>query len=550
MIVSAVLLRPLNEKGEIYMTQRFMCTQEAPVVQTKAGKLRGFMYDGIYTFHGIRYAKAARFQAPQPVAPWEGIRDALSYGYICPVLNNPKPTGEVMTPHRFWPENEHCQYLNVWTKSLDTSAKKPVMVWFHGGGFSAGSSIVQVCYEGDHLAKYGDVVVVSVNHRLNVFGHLDMSMFGEKYKNSVNAGIADLVAALGWIRDNIQGFGGDPGNVTIFGQSGGGGKVTTLGQVPEAAGLFHKAIVMSGVLSDDMMSSDVDPRDLVLAILAELGMEDTDADRLEKVPAYALVRAVNRAEKKLGAQGKHISWGPKPNEWYTGDPMGVGFSDYYKTVPTMVGTVMAEFGFDRPVKDKDMLSPEEREAIVAEKYGSENAARIIELFKKAYPDKNEVLACNIDTMFRPTTLKYIREKARTSSAPVYSYMFALEFDYDGGKPAWHCSDIPFVFHNADRIPICQIEGVTEALEYQVSMAWVNFARTGNPNIPQLPGWAPCTGDHLTTMVFDRKSEARVDYEEELLDLLAKTAKPFVFDPSMFADEDAEAEDADGRAWVF
>ena len=151
------------------MGTKFKCNEET-VVRTVAGKLKGFFYDGIYTFHGIRYAKAGRFQEPRPVKPWEGVKDALSYGYICPVLSYPRPTGEVATPHRFWPENENCQYLNVWTNSLKASDKKPVLVWFHGGGFSSGSSIEQVCYEGDNLARKGDVVVVTVNHRLNVFG--------------------------------------------------------------------------------------------------------------------------------------------------------------------------------------------------------------------------------------------------------------------------------------------------------------------------------------------------------------------------------------------
>lgn len=526
------------------MGNKFKCNEET-IVQTRAGKLKGFYYDGIYTFHGIRYAKAGRFQEPRPVKPWEGVKDALSYGYICPVLSYPRPTGEVATPHRFWPENENCQYLNVWTNSLGAADKKPVLVWLHGGGFSSGSSIEQVCYEGDNLARKGDVVVVTVNHRLNVFGFLDMSDFGEAYKNSANGGIADLVAALQWVRENIGAFGGNPDNVTIFGQSGGGGKVTALGQTPAAQGLFHRAVVMSGVLSDDLMFSNVEPKELVLALLQELGLAEDEAEKLEHVPARALVDATNRVEAAFGKEGKRISWGPKANDWYLGDPLKVGFTEYFKTIPTMVGTVLGEFDMEPPVPGKEELSAQERRAVVARKYGEENADEVIRRFREAYPDKNEVYANNLDTMFRPDTIQYIKKKAAESAAPVYSYLFTTEFDLDGGKAPWHCSDIPFWFGNACRIPVCQIDGVSERLEEQMSMSLVNFARTGNPNTAGLPWWEPCGKEQMRTMILDRECKMRDDFEKELIPYILEVKPAFVFDPGMFADEEEE-----GSAWVY
>ena len=196
------------------MGDYFVCSKTDPVVETKAGKVRGFRLNTTYAFHGIHYAEADRFQMPQPVKPWKGIKNALAYGYVCPLLKQDEPNMEVLVPHRYWPQDEHCQNLNVWTQSLDPGAKKPVMVWLHGGGFSAGSAIEHVAYEGDHLSEFGDVVVVSVNHRLNILGYLDLSPFGEKYKNSANAGNADMVAALQWVHDNIALFGGDPENVS------------------------------------------------------------------------------------------------------------------------------------------------------------------------------------------------------------------------------------------------------------------------------------------------------------------------------------------------
>ena len=253
------------------MARDFMCTKTEPVVQTKAGKLRGFRIDGVYAFHGVKYADAKRFQQPEPVQPWEGIKNALAYGYVCPMLKQDEPNNELMVPHRYWPLDENCQYLNIWTKSLDPSAKKPVLVWLHGGGFAAGSSIEHIAYEGENMSRYGDVVVVSLNHRLNILGYLDLSPFGEKYANSGNAGSADMVAALQWIHDNIAGFGGDPDNVTLFGQSGGGMKVWTLMQTPAADGLFHKGIVQSGCIDGVLDLSKSDGTAIVTALMQALG---------------------------------------------------------------------------------------------------------------------------------------------------------------------------------------------------------------------------------------------------------------------------------------
>ena len=229
------------------MEHSFTSTRDAVVVQTRQGKLRGFYYDDVFNFWGVRYARARRFHMPVPPESWEGVRTAMAYGHVSPLLEDPIPDFELTVPHRFWPEGEDCLNLNIATPTLDTNAKKPVMVWFHGGGFSDGSAIAHIAFEGDNMARNHDVVMVCVNHRLNAFGFLDLSMYGDEYKNSGNVGIADLVAALQWVQENIQAFGGDPNNVTIFGQSGGGGKVNALGQSPAADGLFQKAIVMSGV---------------------------------------------------------------------------------------------------------------------------------------------------------------------------------------------------------------------------------------------------------------------------------------------------------------
>ena len=527
------------------MKKAFYMTKDSPIVETKAGKLRGFHFDGVDHFYGIRYAKAKRFQMPEPVAPWEGVKDAGSYGMICPVLSEPMPMGEVMTPHRFWPSSEHCQYLNVWTAKCDPSAKKPVMFWIHGGGYSAGSSIEQECYDGFNLAKLDDVVVVSVNHRLNAFGYLDLSAFGEKYKNSVNVGMADLVEALRWVRDNIAQFGGDPNNVTIFGQSGGGGKVTVLGQIPEAEGLFHKMIVMSGVIPAGDFDSNCDPKEFVQAVLAKLNIPEAEVEKLEKVPVPQFIWAINKVSAEFYKQGKRIGWAPQPNDYYVCDPLEGDFTPHSLTIPTMVGTVVAEFGMVHDYGDRSKLTAERREQIVKEFYGSEGGEKILAAYRKAYPGKNEVYAIDLDTMFLPATVEYVEKKAKEASAPVYNYIFAKIFDYDGGRAAWHCSDIPYFFHNGEMIPICHQEN-GEMLDRVMSASFVNFARTGNPNAEGLPQWDKCEDGKTVTMVFDDQCYTKVGLQDEILPLLQQYKPPFHFDFGPADDEDEEG----GNAWVF
>lgn len=523
----------------------FCFSKTSPIVETTKGKLRGFRFNGVDHFFGIRYAQAKRFQMPEPVAPWDGVKDAGSYGMNCPVLSEPQPMGEVMIPHRFWPSSEHCQYLNVWTSSLGPETKKPVMFWIHGGGFSAGSGIEQVCYDGFSLAKNDGVVVVTVNHRLNAFGYLDMSPFGEKYENSVNVGMADLVEALRWVRDNIAQFGGDPDNVTIFGQSGGGAKVTVLGQIPEADGLFHKAIVMSGVLAPGRDENAVGGRELVAEILKPLNIPEDEAERLEKVPSAQFIWAVNKAVRAVYKRGGHVNWGPKPNGYYVCDPLEGDFTESSLKVPTMVGSVLAEFAFG-PGRDIKNMSLEDSEKLVMDYFGPEGGPKVLEAFRKSYPDTDVSFSMDFDDMFLPATAAYVNKKAEKAQAPVYNYMFSKVFDYDGGKAAWHCSDIPFFFHNAGMIPVCHQEG-WEQLEKVMCGAFVNFARTGDPNTDGLPRWEKCSGGRMVTMVFDDKCRTGVNMQDGLLELMARYKPHIPFDfgaPS--GDEDEEG----GSAWVF
>lgn len=503
------------------MAREFVCTKTDPVVETKAGKLRGFRLDGTYIFQGIEYAWAERFQPPQPVKPWEGVKDALSYGFVCPLLHQETPNGEVLVPHRYWPMSEHCQNLNIWTQSLDRSARKPVMVWLHGGGFSAGSAIEHIAYDGENLSRFGDVVVVSVNHRLNLLGYLDMEPFGEKYKNSCNAGNADLVAALQWVHENIEAFGGDPENVTLFGQSGGGMKVYTLMQTPSADGLFHKGIVQSGVIGDWGEELKPDGRPVVLAMLKEMGLTEKDASQLETLPYERLAEAYEKVVPALQRQGIYTGSTPAPNDFYMGDPKDVGFTEHARTIPVMVGSVFGEFAFAPGIPTRNDLTEDEKTALIEKKYG-ERSGELIDLFRRAWGEKDLTTLLTLDSLFRKPSQRFIEQKAACSECPTYSYLFAYEALYDGGKTAWHCSEIPFVFHNTCLTPVFNEPGVTDELENKMCGAWVGFARNGDP------GWEPCEPGKERVMVFDRECSLRENFDKDLIALHDELSPPFSF----------------------
>ena len=336
-----------------------MLFRSVPVLETTGGKLKGYFYDGEYIFKGIPYADADRFQMPRQ-AKWEGIKDACSYGFVCPLMEKDTPSAELMVPHRYWPQDEHCQNLNIWTKALGSERKMPVVVWLHGGGYWAGSSIEQVAYDGFNMCMNGDVVVVSINHRLNILGYLDLSPFGEKYKNSGNAGHADMVAALKWIHENISLFGGDPENVTIFGQSGGGMKVADLMQIADADGLFHKGLIMSGVGDEKVLPScKGDGRAIVTEILKELSIPEEQVEKLETIPYYELVKAYAKVSPAIAREGGYIGGGPLANDYYKGSPLEYGFREHAFEIPIMVGSVFGEFSFMPAKYDKNQLSSEQ-----------------------------------------------------------------------------------------------------------------------------------------------------------------------------------------------
>lgn len=494
---------------------------ENTIVETDKGKVKGYGYRGLRIFKGVPYAKAKRFHAPEPMEAWEGVLDATSYGYVCPLLDMGKPLGEVMVPHRYWVMDENCQNLNIWTPGCD-DGKRPVMVWLHGGGFEAGSSIEQVAYEGENMSLLGQVVVVSINHRLNVLGYCDLSDFGEEYANSGNAGTDDIISALNWVQRNIAVFGGDPDNVTVFGQSGGGAKVTTLLQSPAADGLFAKGINMSGVIGPLLGDAAGSGRELAEAMMEDLGIKTVG--ELETVPYARLAESYKKVREVLRAQGKYVGGCPHPNAYYAGDPVINGFRRETAHIPLMVGSVFGEFGAFMPSRqDRSKMSREDGVQAVISALGEEAAGEMLPLFEKVYPDRNPVDMLLLDFIFRQPEISYIRRRSELNQC-TWSYLFEQDFPIDGGRVAWHCSDIPYFFHNAELVPNTQMPGVEE-LEEQIFRSVMAFAHTGDPNNDTIPKWKASTPDEEHTILFSGDTKAVTNHDHELIPLVAKYIGP-------------------------
>ncbi len=504
----------------------FVCDFREPVVQTQAGKLRGFRIDDMYYFRGIRYAKAERFHQPEPVEPWEGVRDAVVYGYTCPPTRGfDISLQDQLCGFRYWPWDEDCLNLNVWTRSINDDTRKPVMVWIHGGGFDKGSSVELLCYEAENLCRDGDVVVVSINHRLNVLGYLNLSAYGEQYRYSGSAGLADITASLQWIKDNISRFGGDPDNVTIFGQSGGGMKVNMMMQIPAADGLFHKAIIESGVMGIGRGNpAEEDSLTLAKAITDELGLDADSISRIETMPLSDIVNAWRKVSPKLKAQGVNTEFSPVPDGYYLGNPMEAGFTEKAKRTPVIAGTSIAEMLLYKG-EFHDADAPEdEKERLLRETFGK-GTDIVWDLFRKAYPGKSMTDLMYYESTARSATLDYVRARAAYSDiSPVYTYILSYDFPFNGGTPAWHAAELPLVFRSWDRVPVFCDDGV-KALGEVMSRAWIAFAHTGDPGTGENP-WDPYTPDREATMVFDENSGQRISHDRELLEAHKKYAPKF------------------------
>ncbi len=508
------------------------------IVSTTKGVAQGVYENGIYSFKGIPYAKAARFMPSEPADCWDSVRVFDSYGNICPQAPLPKEN-DFISMRKDPAEGEDCLNLNIWTPSINDCKKRPVMVWLHGGGFQTGSSIEQLAYDGTNLSRKGDVVIVSVNHRLNILGFLDLSAYSEKYKYSGNVGTMDIVAALQWIQRNISVFGGDPNNVTLFGQSGGGAKILVLMTVPKSQGLFHKAIIQSGAVEACGMTNITQKtaRRVAELLLDSLGILPQDVDKLQNVPYELLLEAGNKAmEKTALEEGSIDSWGNPGLLWtpvVDGDylphqPVENSISLQSKNIPLLIGSCMTEWttvpmlSNPKQYEKNNMHTWNEEETMkkLLARFGIQTNL-VISAFHSAYPNRQISEVLYIDTMLRLPALKTARLKADQHGAPVYNYLFAWDTPIHGGfAMSYHCSEIPFVFNNIQLSPAAYIGGKeAKKLENQISKAWVSFARSGNPNHEDLPLWPAFSRKNGNTMIFGANSEVKREFDYKLLSLL-------------------------------
>lgn len=473
----------------------------APVVSTVSGNVSGIMQEGSMAYLGIPYAKVERCMPPLPVDKWEGVRACDHWG----------PQAMQQTWGRQLSEDEMSEknscVLNVWT--TDLKAKNPVMLWLHGGGFDSGTSAWN---PGMKLAQK-DVVVVSVNHRLNILGFLDLSAVSPKYKESGNVGMLDVVQALEWVRDNITRFGGDPSNVTIFGESGGGGKVGTLMCMPKARGLFHKAIIMSGTILN------VNNRDMTQqlgkAVLKELGISEKDVDKIKDIPYQQLYDAGQRAmAASIGTRkpGTPMMWGfgPTPDgEILLQQPFQPTFPEFSTNIPVLIGTTFNEL--QRLLYDQPMTMDQAREQL-QKTFGDETDA-YVKAFAKAYPDYTPQDLVSIDWLFRPKTL--ITADAMAGGGNMYMYMFTWRSPVNKGSVHGH--ELKFCFNTLHHSPNELPQPTADDLKLADTMSsvWAQFAHHGNPNIDGLPAWKPYTAQNGEMMVFNYQCGIRNNPDREL-----------------------------------
>ncbi len=509
-------------------------TPRTAVANTQYGKVRGFVSGDVFTFKGIPYGQNTggenRWLPAKAPVPWKDEYPALIYGGNCP-QNLHDWTGIEQTFLQDWDDgwqSEDMLKLNVWTPSL--TGKRPVMFYIHGGGFSFGSSYELPSHEGAQMARHHDVVQVSVNHRLNALGFLDVSeVGGSAYEDSVNVGMTDLVAALKWVQENISNFGGDPDKVMIYGQSGGGSKVTTLLGMPSAAGLIHRASAQSGGGGNNP-TSDVQ-KEYARQIFKELGIGANDIGALQKMDWATLIKAGSATSAKMYPRGASPAgpFGPPRAGWSPSVDGKVitmrSFTDaapeVSKNVPMLMGSVSEE--------GNHMLSrPTEAEwhATLARFYGEEKATALVTGLKKAHPEKSiRTLSYMCGgpglnaLVMRNNVVKMSRLKHDMKAAPVYTYYFTWQSPMLEDAGAWHTAELAFCFDNTKRCE--QGTGNTpeaQALAKKMATAWANFARTGNPSQPGL-AWEPTDPDTCKTMVFDNECKMVNDPEGEVRKIL-------------------------------
>jgi para-nitrobenzyl esterase len=482
------------------------------IVEIAQGKLRGYRNGDIHVFKGIPYGApptgAARFLAPQPAGPWPGVREAVDYGPSSPQFQVPNNYAKnlpadvpPMTRFLGWgtdeTQGEDCLVLNVWTPGLADGKKRPVMFRIHGGGFVVGSGSWPQS-DGTNVARRGDVVVVTVNHRLGPLGYLYLAeLGGERYADSGNAGMLDLVLALRWVRDNITQFGGDPGNVTIFGESGGGFKVSTLLAMPGAAGLFHRAIVESGPGLKGRTPEQATAG--ARQTLERLGLTPQQLDRLHELPAKSFILPLIPVGPMV--DGRSLLAHP-------GDALAAGAS---KTVPLIIGSNQTESTLLGHLTELPAVAALDDAGLHTRLTPllKDKADKVIAGYRRAWPKASPgdlLLLIEADHLMRINSIRLAERKLAGSTAPVFMYLFDWSGNGLGGRfKSAHGLEVPFTMDNVDVALALSETPSSRPLAAAMSSAWIAFARTGDPNAKGLPHWPKYDTQKRATMLLDDHS---------------------------------------------
>jgi len=494
--------------------QQLFIGDDIAIAQTEYGTVQGILLRGIFNFRGIPYGANTggenRFMPPKPPEAWTDVYPAVWWGPSSPQNMENKYSNNYASFADHWnyyDVNEDCLKLNVWTPAIADGQKRPVLVWFHGGGFTAGNGIEQDGYNGENLSRKGNVVFVSVNHRLGAVGFSDLSSVGgEKYANSGNAGTLDMVFALEWVKDNIASFGGDPDNVTIMGQSGGGSKVCILTNMPAAEGLIDKVVPLSG---NSLTATDQEfSRKVGEAILKEAGLKANEIDKLQQMPWEEYLALANKALATVPAPATgRAGFGP------VADGVNVIKEPFYSgtlssNVPMLLCTTFHESAMSRLNAELEAITKEE--VIETLKNGGnriaalgDKAEEVYNAYASIFPDTKPIEVMTLIGSSRKNVVATANAKS-AQEAPVYVAWFGWEPPlFNNRMRAFHCLDICFWFYNTDLMLTHTGGGARpRALGDKMSDALLNFMKTGNPNGGDLPNWPEFTAENGETMVLD------------------------------------------------
>jgi para-nitrobenzyl esterase len=514
--------------GMLDLPSALAAATESKPVETTTGKVRGRRSRGVSAFLGIPYGadtSTHRFQPAQAPASWTGVRDCALLGAQAPQMEFnaaavagagadlksdfvKQVIGTFRAGMQVGNESEECLFLNVYTPADTPTGKRPVMVWMHGGGFAIGSA-GDPQYDGSALCRRGDVVVVTLNHRLNALGYLYLGALHDDFSDSGNVGQLDIVLALKWVKDNIAAFGGDAGNVTIFGQSGGGAKVSTVLAMPPARGLFHKAIIQSGpglAMDDRGKAAELGER-----TLASLGIAKGDVHRLQSINYRALIDAASASQRRDDRR----SLSPVVDgRSLPGDPFTPAAPEVSRDIPIIVGTTKDEgtLFLSADPNFRDMTAEQAHALIAAMAADRGDAAyKLYQSLRPADPPTYWVTAAMTDRMTRMDSIRLAERKAAQQSAPVFMYRLDWQTPIlDGAMRSPHGLDVPLVFDNVDKKPgILGTGPEPKQIAAIMSQAWINFARTSNPSQRNL-AWPGYDTASRQTMMFDVGSHTMSD----------------------------------------